>query len=699
MYIRFLLSIILYPAPLLNYPYQFSETQLYARINYNLTQLRHKINKSNLIWSCILVVLLTFAQASYADHVDHALRYADQKHWDKAISEAKNYPDPVLRKIVFAKQFLDISYKNNDFLEVISFIENNPNWPSIDKLKIAAENYITPSTNKHAVLKWFAKNSPKTSNGHKYYALAAPGIITDSTKLAELIKNGWIYGNFSAEEERKFIAKNKNFLTIDDHVKKMDYLLSIDQRSLARNLLSSKYSTGPKEKAFFDACLAFLDNKPNKNSLYAKLPESYKYNSGILYKYLEQYRKDDVIPVSAAKALVKAPHDPMYHKDWWKLKNIFAKNMLQQKQYALAYKIAHDHDHDHFCNIDKSESQWLAGWIALRFLHNPKLAYGHFQRLHNIVVKPMSISRASYWLGVTAQVLKDRELSHKWFREAAAFNFTFYGQMAMIEMKKTDLALPPMPKITADAKSYYAKNELARATNLFIKHNRLESALLYAKAAIATAKNAGETALIVSSIRNSNNRVYVTEIAKAAAQKGFLMVKDNYPTPYKVPHSKIEKPLTYSIMLKESMFSPSAISYANAHGLMQLQPPTACKMAKKLKHKCNVKRLTTDPIHNITLGNKYLEELLEQYNGSYILAAAAYNAGPEPVQRWIQRNGDPRKFKDIHQVIHWIESIPYYDTRDYVQRILESVQIYREIIGQTSTLEIKKDLLKGIGKR
>jgi soluble lytic murein transglycosylase len=650
------------------------------------------------ILSITLAVILTFMEVSYADHVDHALRYADQKQWDKAIEEAKNYSDPIIRKIVLARQFLDTSYKNNDFAEVISFIENNPSWPNIDRLKSAAESYITYSTNKHSIVSWFGKNSAKTPNGHKFYAYAARGLITDERKLSHIIKSGWIYGNFTPGEEKSFLAKNRNIITVADHVKKIDYLLSTDQRNLARNLISSRHGTGPKEKAVFDTHLAFLDNKSNKNSLYNKLPEEYKYNSGLLYKYLEQYKKDDVIPVPAAKALLKVAHDPMYHKDWWKLKNIFAKNMLQQKQYSLAYKIANNHDHDHNCKIDKSESQWLAGWIALRFLHNPKLAYEHFTKLHHIVAKPMSIARAAYWLGITAEAMKNHELSHKWFREAAAFNFTFYGQIAMIEMKKTDLALPPIPKITASDKAYYAKNELARATNIFITHNRLESALLYAKAAIATAKNAGEAALIVSSIRNSNNRLYTVEIAKAAAQKGFLMAKDNYPTPYKAPHSKIEKPLTYSIMLKESMFSPSAISYANAHGLMQLIPSTGCKMAKKLKHKCNVKRLTSDPVYNITLGNKYLEELLEQYNGSYILAAAAYNAGPEPVQRWIERNGDPRKFKNIHQVIHWIESIPYYDTRDYVQRILESVQIYREIFNPTVNIQLKKDLFRGSGR-
>jgi soluble lytic murein transglycosylase len=223
----------------------------------------------------------------------------------------------------------------------------------------------------------------------------------------------------------------------------------------------------------------------------------------------------------------------------------------------------------------------------------------------------------------------------------------------------------------------------------------MEAALKYGKAAIETATNPGEAALIVAAIRDSSSRHYTIEIAKAAAQKGFYMGSDNHPTPYKIPRSNIEPALTYSIILKESLFQSNAVSYANAHGLMQLIPSTGCKMQKKLKHKCSIKRMTTDPIHNISLGNKYLEELLGRFNGSYILSIASYNAGPEPVERWIAKNGDPRKLKTVRQVVHWIETIPYYDTRDYVQRVLESVQIYRENINHKSTLELKKDLFRG----
>jgi soluble lytic murein transglycosylase len=190
--------------------------------------------------------------------------------------------------------------------------------------------------------------------------------------------------------------------------------------------------------------LAFLNDRPNKNELYKKVPEEYRHTSGLLYKYLEQFKKADLIPVSAANLILKAPYDPIYHKNWWNLKNIFAKNMIQQKRYSLAYNIAASHNGH--CNMDKSDAQWLAGWIALKFLHNPELAYKHFSKMHKIVKKPIGRSRAAYWLGMSTKARKKKEESHKWFREAASLNFTFYGQMAMLELGQTSFTLPPNPK-------------------------------------------------------------------------------------------------------------------------------------------------------------------------------------------------------------------------------------------------------------
>lgn len=640
--------------------------------------------------SILLVIFCMLAEAAYADHAEKAFKYADKKNWDKAIAEADKYKDPVLRKIIYAKQFADTSYKN-DFREVTSFIVNNPDWPNIVSMIEASESYIDDETDKKSIIKHFKEHFPQTRNGFKYYALALTETLPEIQRPESHIRNGWIYGDFSEEEEKKFFHNNANILGIMDHVKKLDFLLWEKDMKAAKRILSI---LGPKEKKLYDAHIAFIENKRNKNNLFKKIPSEYRYLSRILYRYVSQYKKYDKIPVSAGNYIIKAPYDPMFHKDWWRIKNLYGRNMMQRKKYSLAYKIASSRKSDDV--FSKAQSEWLSGWIALKYLKKLSSAYSHFEKLHRIVKMPITRARAAYWLGYTARELKEYDLTHIWFREAASLNFTFYGQMAMIELGLTNFTLPPSPKITKEAKELYKGNEFARATNLLIKHKRINDARFYGRAAVCRAKNYGEAALIVSSIKESKNLFYIIELAKAAAQKGYLLIADNHPTPYQLPHDKdVEHALTYAVIMKESAFDHRAISRANAHGLMQLIPQTGCKIQKKLNHQCSVRKLTSDPHHNIKLGNHYLAHLLEEYNGSYILMAATYNAGPEPVAAWIKRNGDPRRMKDMYKIIEWMELIPYYETRDYVQRILEYLQVYKEILHQTSRLSLRDDLYRG----
>lgn len=640
--------------------------------------------------SIVLMFFCMFASSVYADHAEKALQYAEKKIWNKAISEANKHKDPVLRKIIYSKQYADTSYKN-EFRQVASFIENNPDWPNIEALNEAVESYIDDQTNKKAIIKHFSTNYPITEVGFKYYAIALTEIMSGEKRPKAPIRNGWVYGDFSENEEKKFLEDNSNVLTNTDHVKKMDFMLWKNDREGAKKILNL---LGPKEQKVYDAHIAFIDNKRNKNSLYRRVPSEYKHLSRLLYRHLSQYKKHDKIPLAAGNQILKAPYDPMFHKDWWRMKNLFARNMMQRKKYSLAYKIASSRRSDN--NFSKAQSEWLAGWVALKYLKIPNKAYDHFDKLYKTVKMPITRARASYWLGIAAKELGELDLAKMRFREAAELNFTFYGQMAMIELGETKFTLPPSPKMTKEGKAFYKKNEFARATNLLIKHKKIRDARLYGKAAVYRAKNHSEAALIVSSIRESNNLFYIIELAKAAAQKGYLLIADNHPTPYKLPnHDNVEHALTYAIIMKESAFDHKAVSHANAHGLMQIIPKTGCEMQKKINHRCSVRKLTSDPHHNIRLGNNYLADLIKQYGGSYILMASEYNAGPDAVKSWIKRNGDPRKMKDIHQIIEWMETISYHETRDYVQRILEYLQVYREILYQESRLTLKEDLFRG----
>jgi soluble lytic murein transglycosylase len=385
----------------------------------------------------------------------------------------------------------------------------------------------------------------------------------------------------------------------------------------------------------------------------------------------------------------------MFHKEWWRIKNLFARNMIDRKKYNLAYKLTSSHKNG-YCGIDDSNAEFLSGWIAHSFLKKPDIAYTHFENMYKIVSKPISLAKASYWAGISAKAMKDKEKADKWLKKASKYNFIFYGQMALLELGHKNITFPPSGLVTRQDKINYTQNEYARAFRILIKHRRINDAFEFSKVAVDKSNSPGEISLMISDIRKTQNKFHIGVLAKMASYKNYMLVADNYQTPYKVPkNSKVELALTYSIMMKESGFDHRAISRANAHGLMQMIPQTGCDMQRSLKMKCSVRRLTSDPHHNIMLGNKYLAELIGSYKGSYILTFATYNAGPEPVKKWIKKNGDPRTFKTKEQVIHWIESVPYYETRDYIKRVLEYLQVYREVLDQKSRLELEKDLFRG----
>ena len=152
--------------------------------------------------------------------------------------------------------------------------------------------------------------------------------------------------------------------------------------------------------------------------------------------------------------------------------------------------------------------------------------------------------------------------------------------------------------------------------------------------------------------------------------------------------------MVYAIARQESAFNPGAVSSAGARGLLQLMPATAKQTASSVGLPFSKARLTTDPAYNATLGAAHLGELVENFGGSYVMTFAAYNAGPSRVAAWVKAYGDPRDPKV--DVVNWIELIPFTETRNYVQRIMENLQVYRARLGSPA-LTIEADLKRGTG--
>ncbi|OQW91742.1 MAG: hypothetical protein BWK79_16220 [Beggiatoa sp. IS2] len=179
---------------------------------------------------------------------------------------------------------------------------------------------------------------------------------------------------------------------------------------------------------------------------------------------------------------------------------------------------------------------------------------------------------------------------------------------------------------------------------------------------------------------NWHDRALVT----AGKAKAFDDLKVRFPLAYR---SQVETGAqaqglnlgwVYGIIRQESAFATDARSRSGALGLMQLMPGTAKLVAKKIGLKLNSMGEVLDVDTNISLGTGYLRQMLDKFNGNYMLATAAYNAGPGRPIRWTAEN--PCLPADI-----WVEMIPFDETRDYVRRVLSYAKVFEARLGHQQT--------------
>ncbi len=590
----------------------------------------------------------------------------------------------MLIKIILSQKFLDCNYKNNNFAEVIKFIDHNPNWPQVNRLKIIAEKYLDSSTNPSVIVEWFNKHPPSTGLGYKFYALASKARVKDPIKLERIIKNGWVYGSFTSCEEDQYLNDFKSILCEEDYVTKIEEYLWAGNIERAQKYLPYVHK-GYQQN--FIAQIAILNKSKNGEKLFYKVPAKY-YTNGLLFRYLDAKKKET--PTNKSITLFqKVRTDKIHSPQWCRLQSYYAREFIDQKDFLSSYKIISLPIAGH--EEGKREAQWFSGWLALSFLNKTDLAISHFHQFMKVVKKPLSVSRGQYWLGRSYEAKGDLNKAKHYYNEAAQYSYSFYGQLATIELNKNRIILPKPPSFSKNS-----NNEVIKAIKYLLKYNQPNLGLIYAKEAIENSSNPLEIAFITDLISSNCSVFHKVEVAKTACQYHAFIKNHAFPTPYisVVKNSPVEIALVYSIIRQESVFNQYAISTAKARGLMQLIEQTACDTAKALHQKCVISKLTLDPSYNIKLGSNYLKEVLKKFDNSYLLAIISYNAGPHNASKWVDLFGDPRNFTTIRQIVDWIELIPYSETRNYVQRVLENLQVYRAILTNNTNLRLKSDLLK-----
>jgi soluble lytic murein transglycosylase len=421
----------------------------------------------------------------------------------------------------------------------------------------------------------------------------------------------------------------------------------------------------------------------------AKVLPYLKRDPGLIFQMCLKYEKQkDYDILTKLLLVVKNPQERQ--NKWWNFKARVMRELLKEKDFVNAYKLAIDNNNEN--TSDYADAEWLAGWIALRFLNNDSLAQNHFNNLYQRVKYPISLSRALYWLGRSYERSKPQE-AMQYYKLASQHVETFYGQLAIIKLDEKHIILPKPATPSIEDVKHHHHNILAKISWLFAKINRYEYVKLFNKAAIESVTSPGEMILI--SEMSDDNLHALVDSTKHTAQKKQLFSHKSYPKLGHIEVTNLETPLVLSIIRQESVFDHFAVSPAGAMGLMQIIPPTAKELSAELSKPLKKNQdFFHDHAYQIDLGSHYLRKLIDKYNGSYILAIAAYNAGSNRVNKWLEEYGDPRN-KDLEAVIDWIEIIPFYETRNYIQRVLENLQIYRLVSATTEqdkSLCLVKDL-------
>ncbi len=571
------------------------------------------------------------------------------------------------------------------FESYAGFLRQHAGWPGKSGFRKAAERTLKPDiTSPSLIVDYFQRFPPLTNQGALRYAeaLLAVGRKADAVFQA---RAAWVGGALPVEEENRLLARFASDLAVADHDSRMDRLLWDDSVSTAQRQVNF---TTPAKRDYFLARLAMKLRWPDAAARLASVWARYPMDPGLVAdKARWQRGTGDWIGARRTLAEAKiAPGSVRFPLQWMQTHLDFARAAANDKQWDLAYGIAADTNAYPSGTVLRTRSaaerdvltslEWLAGWTALKQLGRPASAIPHFERYSLSAQTPQTQSKGDYWAGRAAQAAGQTTVAQGFFEKAAAHPDHFYGQLALEQLGRP-IKTPPAPQVTIAPfdRTHFEQNEVVRAIRLLAELGDQSRLTTFIRALANSASTEQEQLLTADLARSINRPDLGVRLARNARKSGESWLWDaGYPRLSLSSLFDRQWTMIHAITRQESEFNRDAVSHANARGLMQLMPGTAQETAGKVGVPYDYERLTADINYNVTLGSTYFANLLDRFGGSHVLAVAAYNAGPGNVSRWIADNGDPRL--PGADVVEWIEKIPLFETRNYVQRVLENAVIY-----------------------
>jgi soluble lytic murein transglycosylase len=637
----------------------------------------------------------TIVTASQLDvaAVKRAIEMVRNRKQSQANDLRQTISDPVAKKLV-DWVVLRSDDAGASFARYAAFIAAHPNWPSIVTFRRKAEAMaFQERLDPGAVRAYFTQWPPLSAKGK--LALARALIMQGQRdKGNELVRETWRYDSLTQDVESRVLEAFQDVLTPADHKARMDRRLYEADDTAAGMRAANRL--GGAEPLIAKARIAMLGKGVNKAALEA-VPAAARNDIGYKFARIQYLRRTDQTAEAAALMLSIPKLDETHDLDeWWVERRLLARKLLDEGDRKNAYLVCRDATLPTRDNY-RAEHHFMAGWIALRYLNDAATAYEHFKRIPQSGENPITLARGAYWLGRAAEALDRQREARAHYQEAARHPTAYYGQIARAKAGLGEFVLNPFPALTNEDRAKLSRHEIVRAAELLYATEARDLAWTMMADLGDKSNDIGLLATLAELTAKYRDARGMLLLGKLALARGHALDHAAFPTigvpDYQPIGPAVEPALVYSIVRQESWFNPKTVSSANALGLMQVTPGAGRYIAKKFNATFDQKRLLADMPYNVQFGAAELGDLIKDYRGSYIMTFAGYNAGRGRVKEWVARYGDPRDPKV--DPIDWVERIPFSETRNYIQRVMENMQVYRVRFGGTSRLLIEADLRRG----
>jgi len=615
------------------------------------------------------------AMSADAPAVKQAIELVRKRKIGQATEIEKSARDPMAQKLV-EWVILRSEDSGADFDRYVAFIRDNPAWPTLALLRRRAEGALWQERRDAVTVRRFLGGKPTSAKGR--LALARVLLSEGDRSGAERgVRETWRSEELSAKLETEVLAALPDFVTRADHAVRMD------RRVGAKDFVAAMRAAvrlGGPYASIVKACAAVMAKESQARALLEKVPSEVRQDLGYTLCRIHWLLRNNGV-AEAARLMVAAPRDAMSRQDtdqWWRERRVLARELLDLGDIRTAYQVVRDAapPTDEYY---RAEFHFMAGWIALRFLNDPMVALAHFAHVDDGSTNPIVLARAGYWRGRAAQAAGRVQESRAYYEAAARHSTAYYGQLARAKLGLGDVTLrrPPEPDRAHRAKILAL--DVVRAAEMLYSIGERDLAVRFVT---AFAESSADVTTLVAvaeiTVRHEDAQATLL-IGKAALGRGFALDLYAFPT-LGVPHYRaigpdVEPSIVYSVVRTESGFDPRDVSPAKAVGLMQVTPEAGRDTASRFGVAYDWNRLVCDQVYNTQMGAAELAGLFHDYRGSYLLIFAGYNAGRGRVEKWIAQYGDPRDSKV--DPIDWVERIPFAETRNYVERVMENLQVYQ----------------------